>query len=869
MLHDLSFRLRSLFKRSIVEQELDDELRAHFDHLVEAHLSRGLARDAAIRRARLEFGGLDQIKEEHRDARGIGFIEVIMRDFRHALRQARRSPGFSLMAVVCLGFGIGVNTAIFGVINAVVLRPMPVAEPDRLLMVSRGNGEPFSYPTYLAFRNRASLMSGIVAAVPMESDLDVDGNSNIAVAEVVSANYAEVMGIRMSVGRWFTDDRDPAAVISHAVWENRFKLSPDVIGHTIRSEAQTYTIVGVAPAEFGGVFAPMRTDIWVPVQTRPRLAEQLEEGKAFGLLLIFGRLRDGVTAAQASAELNAIDTHLWGERGALDQRPSPIVAEEVRGLPNRGGRSLKRVLTTLLGAVVGVVLLIACVNVGHLLLARGALRQRELAVRVALGASRWRLLQQLLTETLVLALGGAIFGVVLAVWTNRLLQATFPAFVAVFALHVDLSLDWRALVFTIIIALVATVLCGLLPASRASRLRIGAAFKNEIAGGNLRRRPVGLVAQVVMSLVLLFVAGSFLQGLAQLQATDPGFEVTGRLYAHTALPSSEADVDRRRLFYSQVLERLRAIPGVQSAALTLVLPLIPAGSDCVSVRDVPEIKATASDVGTGYFETLGINLVEGHDFAPDELHAGTVASVIVNQSLARLAWRERSPVGQRVMVGCEAPEPAIVVAVASDSAIRAVGEIPKPHLYRRIMRKAGGGFATILVAADRDPATMVQPIRQALLAMGQGIRVYEVRPLSIQVEQSYAAVRWLTTVLAVFGVLALLLASVGLYGSIAYRVALRTQEIGVRMALGARRSDVFREVLTHGLVIVLTGVVIGEVLTAALTGVAGSTLEGVGRTSPSIHVAIGVIWVAVALAACYLPAARAARVDPLVALRHE
>lgn len=868
MLGDWTFRLRSLFKRSAVEQELDEELRFHLEHLVESHMRQGLARDEAVRRARIEFGGLDQIKEEHRDARGTGFVEALIRDLRHAVRQARRSPGLSTLAVVSLGFGIGVNTAIFGVINAVVLRPMPVAEPDRLMQVSRGKGEPLSYLTYRAFRDRARVLSGVVAAVPMESDLDVDGESDIAVAEVVSANYAEVMGIRMSVGRWFADEHEPAAVISDAVWERRFKRSPEVLGRAIRSESQSYSIVGVAPPEFGGVFAPMRTDLWVPVQTRPRLAARLEEGGGFGLLMVFGRLREGATAAQASAELNAIETLIIAEAGAPQPRPSPIVAEAVRGVPNREGPPLKRMLTTLLGAVVGVVLLIACVDVAYLLLARGALRQREFAVRLALGASRSRLVQQLLTETLVLAAAGAACGVILAVWTNRLLQATFPAFISVFALHVDLSLDWRALVFTTVISLAATLLCGLLPAWRTSQVGAGVAFKHEVSGGSFRRRPLGLVAQVVMSLVLLFLSGSFLQALAQLQATNPGFDVEGRLYAHTALPSSSSDVESLRRFYSQALERLQAIPGVKAAGLTTVLPLIPAGSDCVSIPDVPQIKVTASDVSPGYFDTLGIPLVAGHDFtASDPVSAE--AWVIVNQSLARLAWPARSPIGQRVMVGCDGTEPAVVAAVVSDSAIRAVGEVPKPHLYRRLMRKPGGGFTTILLATSGGPAAMVQPVRQALLDLGQGIRVYEVQPLSVQVEQSYAAVRWLTTVMVAFGLLALALASVGLYGTIAYRVTLRTQEIGVRMALGASRADVFREVLGHGLAVVLAGVVIGEVLTAALTGVAGSALEGVGRTGLSMHLAIGLIWIVVALAACFLPAARASRVDPLVALRHE
>ena len=792
----------------------------------------------------------------------------ILRDLRYAWRQGRRSPGFTLLAMLCLGLGIGANTAIFGVINAMMLRPMPVADPDRLLLVMRGQGEAFSYPTYLAFRDRARVLSGLVATVPMESDLDVDGDSEIAVAEVVSANYAQIMGVRLTLGRWFNDDREPAAVISHSVWERKFQRGPDVLGRTIRSESQTYTIVGVTSPEFGGVFAPLRTDLWVPVLTRPWLAARLEEDRVFNMLMVFGRLRPGATADQASAELNAIDLRLSADKIASQPTPSPIVAEVVRGQPNRAGRATAVSLTTLLCAVVGLVLLIACANVGHLLLARGALRHREFVMRRALGASRSRLVQQLLAEAAMLTMGGAVAGAILAVWTNWLLQATFPASVAVFALHVDLSLDSRALVFTSVVASVAAVLCGLVPAWRASDVAAGVSFTSDVRGGRLQRRPLGLIAQVVMSLVLLFVAGSFLQGLARLQKTDPGFEVAGRLYAHTALPSSSSDVERRRHFYTEALERLRAIPGVKAAALTSILPLIPAGSDCLSAPGASKIATTASDIGSGYFKTLGIDLVAGEEFAADGPTSAD-APVIVNESLATAAWPDRSPVGQRVSIGCDKPEPAVVAGVARDSAIRRVGEVPRPHLYRQLMRQPGGTFTTIVVATSGNPSAVTQPVRRALLDMGQGIRVYEVQPLSLPVEQSHAAERWLTSLLGAFGLLALLLAAVGLYGTVAYRVSLRTQEIGVRMALGASRADVFREVMGQGLTIVLVGIAIGELFTAALTGVAASALEGVGRAGPPLHIAVGAIWVLVALAACYFPSARAARVDPLVALRHE
>jgi predicted permease len=867
MLNDWILRLRSLFRRNAVEQELDDELAFHLEQLVASFMRRGLTRDEAVRRARLEFGGLDQIKEEHRDARGVTFVDDVGRDMRHAARQLLRSPGFASVAMLCLGLGIGVNIALFSVINAFMLRPMRVAAPERLVKVSRGEGAGLSYADYRDLRNRTRMLSGLAAALPMESDLDVDGESDFVVAEVVSGNYADVVGIRPSLGRWFVDDRASEAVISYAVWERRFNLSPDAVGRLIRSESQTYTIAGVAPREFTGVFAPFRTDIWVPIRTRPSLAAKLEERSGVQLML-FGRLPDGVTAARASAELNAIDTQLLAERSASPARPESIVAERVRGVASAGNRRLGQRLTTLMAGVVGLVLLIACVNVGNLLLVRGALRQREIAVRCALGASRARLFRQLMSESLVLAIGGGICGVILAVWTNKLVERSLPSVGSIFAVNLDLSLDWRALAFATVISLATLVVCGLLPAWRMSRATSLITFKSEIGTGRPRRRPLGLVAQVIMSLVLLFIAGSFLQALQRLQTTDPGFKVDGRLYAYTFIPSQTLTPDGRYEFYSQALERLRTLPGVRSAALTSSLPLMPTRSECASFFAGPQIPATTSAIGVGFFETMGIGILAGRDFTAGDL-ATDAATVVVNESLARGIRPDGPVVGERVMVGCKSAQPAVVVGVVRDSAIRAVGEVAQPHLYRPLAKQYQSGLTNIVVETSGDPAGTVLPVRQTLLGLGQGIRIYAVMPLSTIVDRSYAQFRWLTTILTTFGLLALGLAAIGLFGTIAYRVTLRTQEIGVRMAMGATRRDIFREVVRHGLAIVIAGVAIGEVLTIALTAILGSVQHGIGPTGVLTHVAVGLLWIVVAVGACWLPAARAARVDPLVALRYE
>jgi putative ABC transport system permease protein len=868
VLIDWVLRMRSLFRRGAVERELDEELAFHIEQQITALMRQGVGRDEAIRRARLEFGGLDQIKEEHRDVRGIRLADDLARDVRHALRQISRSPGFALLAVLCLGFGIGVNTTIFGVINSVLLRPMPIAEPERLVTVSRGESDGLSYPSYRDFQARTRLLTGLTAAIAMESDLDVDGESEFVVAEVVAGNYAEVLGVGALAGRWFADDRDPVAVISHAVWENRFNLDPQVVGRQIRSESQSYTIAGVAPREFTGIFAPFRTDIWVPIRTRPQLAAQLEE-RARGLkLLLFGRLREGATVEQASAELNAIDAQLPAQAGVPQTASAPVIAEHVRGVPNPGRRRLMARLTTLMAGVVGLVLLIACVNVGNLLLVRGALRRREFAVRRALGASSIRLFRQLLTESLVLAIAGGAAGVVLAVWTNKLLELSLPRVAAFFAVQLNLSIDWRVIAFATVISVVTTVACGLRPAWRASRARGVVALKSEIGGALPRRRPLGLVAQVIMSLVLLFVAGSFLQALLRLQTTDPGFDVDGRLYAYSFVPSSQSTAESRRELYSQAIERLRALPGVRRAALTSSLPLMPTRSECASLDAGPQIRATANGAGVGYFGTMGIDILAGRDFAVDDVGTDPPA-VVINESLSRRLWPHGAAGRERIMIGCDAKKRAVVIGVVRDSAIRAIGEVAQPHVYRPYSPEDSGSLTAILLETSTDPAGIVLSVRRTLLGLGHGIRVYAVRPLAAHVDQSYAQFRWIAVVLTGFGLAALVLASIGLYGVIAYRVTLRTPEIGVRMALGATRLDIFREVVSQGLAIVLVGVAIGEVLTAVLTALVGSVQEGIVSTGLSSHVAVGLIWIAVAFIACYLPAARAARIDPLVALRHE
>ena len=714
-----------------------------------------------------------------------------------------------MLAILCLGLGIGANTSIFSALNSVLLRPLPVADPGRVLMLSRGTSASFSYPDFQDLQARGRLLSGLTASFPMESDLEVDGVSEFVAAEVVSANYGAVLGVAPARGRWFTSETEPVAVISHAVWQNRFGGSADVLGRRIGSEAQSYTIVGVAPRAFTGIFAPYRTDIWVPMRTRPRLAAMLDN-RSRRLVMVFGRLRADATPGQASAELNGIDAQLVAEHGASAEPLPPIVAAPIRGIPNPGGRRLVSLSASLLMIVVGVVLLIACVNVGHLLLVRGSLRRRELAVRQALGATKSRLIRQLLTESLVLAIGGGASGLVLAVWTTSILERVMPSVRSTFPIELDLSLDGRVIAFAAILSLATTLVCGLVPAWRGSQTSGVTGFKGEIGGTIGRRRPFGLVAQVVLSFVLLLIAGSVIETLRRLQVTDPGFAISGRLYAYIYFPSASTPEAGREL-YAQALDRLRALPGVLSASQTSALPLMPSGTDCVSLSGGPQLHVSTSAIDLGYFQTMGIGMIAGRDFTSIDLPRES-STIVITDSLAKRLWPNTSAIGERILIGCQAPQASVVIGIVRDSAVRDVGEPPQPRFYQPFARQYSGGLTAVLLETGTDPAAMVPEVRETLLAMGQNIRVYAVQPLSTYIDQSFTGVRWMAMALSGFGLLALLLAAIGLYGVIAYRVSLRTQEIGVRMALGAGRGAIFRDVVWQGLAIAVAGVAIGEVL---------------------------------------------------------
>jgi putative ABC transport system permease protein len=868
MLGNFFFRLRALFHRHSMEKELDAELRAHIEHQTEKYIKSGMSPEEAARRARLEFGGIEQIKEDVRDGWGVRFISELAQDLRHGLRQLRRNPGFTVVAVLTLALGIGVNTSVFSFLDAVALRSLTVPRANRVVVVRRGDATRFSYPHYVNYRDGNHSFTALAATFPTEATLDFEGQSEPITAEAVSANYETVMRIPLFLGHWFTNEDEPEAVISYRAWMTRFHSDPKVLGKQVRSISEWYTVVGVAPRDFTGVFAPDPTELWVPLRywakPFPGIVRRFHD-PSNPTVMIFGRLGNGVSAEQATANLRAIDTQIPEPNS--ETRSTPLTATIVQGAPDTGNRNQLMPIIWLFAGVALLVLLIACANIGNLILARGSARQREIAIRVALGAGRLRVVRQLMTETFLLALMGGAGGLTLATWTDHFLESLSPAMLIRVSLR--LSIDARIVGFTLLLTLLTMFLLGLLPAWHTSRSDVYAALKGDnIPPRQFQLRQVSLVAQVAICLLLLVCAGLFVRSIVRLRDVNPGFAVKNRLYAWTFISPPDFTRKTGPQFYKRAVERLRYLPGVRNAGLVHFLPLVfDDGSDCVSSGGAAILHVTHGTIGPGYLKTMEIPLLDGRDFSAED-GPGSPSVVIANETLASRFWPHQNAVGRRILIGCKKPETAEVVGVTRDSKVLSLSDGPRPYFYRPFSQNYTG-LATIVIQTDGNPRTAMPTVRRALLDLSKSVRIYALNTVAYHVDQSYWKTRWISSLLVIFALLALGLAAVGLHGVIAYWATLRTHEIGIRMALGAEKGDVFRMVIGQGLRLALIGVAIGIAGALALTRFLSSLLYGVKPTDPPTFIAVSLILIAVALLACYIPARRAAKVDPMVALRYE
>ena len=804
-----------------------------------------------------------------------------------------KNPGVTLVAIITLGLGIGANTAIFSAVNAFLMKPLPVPRPHELIRPlemteDRGTTDELSYPDFVSYREQSTSFVGLAAEDMVQVAIDAENQNDVIWGQVVSANFFDVLDVKPVLGRSFTPDEDKSigantvVVFSHALWQQRFGGDPNIVGKTVRLNDRQYEVIGVAPDYFTGTKFALALDFWTPMS----MAEEIRRSP--GLLAerdshwmnVIGRLKPGVSLGQASAEMAAISGRL--NQAYPDSRTSDIKAkvmtetdgrfEDMGGVFKSGG--------AIAMAISLLVLLIACANVANLMLARAAARRKEIGIRLALGANRARLIRQLLTESLLLAVAGGGLGLLLAVWVTELMQGFVP--VLEYTIVKDFfALDSRALVFTAVVSLATGLVFGLAPAWQSSNPDVVPVLKGltEIP----RRRRFGkvtlrnglVVAQVSLSLVVLICGGLFIKSFRQAQTMDPGFNNPNGLIVSLNPSLVGYDNEQSRNFYRQLVERTRSLPGVEAASVTRMMPLGDSSNSNGPILKEGETLPRGSAgrnimtnvVGPGYFNTMQIPFVEGRDFDERD-HVKTQGVVVINQRMAEMLWPGESALGKRIFIGAESRDALEVIGVVKTGKYRSLAEDPRPFFYYTMGQRRPAGMA-LVVRGSVDPRSLVGAIRGQVQALDRRVPVYAVKTMTDHMTYALWAPNMAATFSLAFGVLAVLLSAVGLYSVMAYVVSQRTREVGIRMALGADRRHVLQMITKQGMWLASVGVVIGLVLSLALVRVLSSVLIGVSGYDPLIFVLVPLLLGSVAFVASYLPARRATKVNPLIALRYE
>src|SRR3989454_728394 len=878
-------RLVALFRRRQLEHDLDEELRSHLRMAVELNLRKGMSAEDARREALRSFGGVEQTKENYRDQRGLPMIETTLQDLRFGLRMLRRSPGFSALAILCLTLGIGANAAVFSWVEGILFRPYPaVAHQEQLLALTgtaRGESGPtgLSWPDLLDLQRSCTLFDSFIVTKIMGTSLSIGDRAEVTTGSIVSANYFDAIGVHPILGRGFEPGEDsgrnahPVTVISYQLWKGRFKGDPQIVGKAERLNGVLHTIVGVAPEGFYGTFVGWGMHFWVP-----RSMEENFEGGGYKLedrgarwIEAYVRLKPGVTREQAQQEFSAVAKRLEADYPDTN-RGRGIKLWPLWQTPFNNAGTLLPTLEIML-AVVVFVLLIACANVGNLLLVRSFARRHEMTVRLAIGAGRGRLLKQLLTEGLILSALGAAGGLLVAHWCRHALVLLFPARAGV-SMHLPGEIDWRVLALSAGVCLIVTLLIGLVPAIQTSKIDLASALKSDSTGavggrGRSRLRSGLVLVQGSLSFVLLVGAGLLMQSLQRIRTASPGFSTRGVLFTAVDLVSAGYDAQRGPDFQDELAERMKALPGVESATFARVTPLgygsyssTPIAVD--GYQPPPEEQPTVeyNEVGPDYFSTMGIALVSGRGFArADDERAALVA--VVNETMAAQYWRGRNPIGERVQVKGRWMQ---VVGVAKDSKYQSVRETPKPFFYvpRRQNFSVGAG---LYIRTPLRPETIATALTREVHALDGNLAPYEGITLQEQVDRSTSPQLVAVTLVGGLGGLALLLPAIGPYAVMSYAVSQSTRELGLRMALGAGTSNLLRLVMSRGLTLTAGGVLLGAAAALGLTRLLGNLLY---KVSPRDPLAFGwalVVMTVVSLAACFLPAWRATRTDPARALR--
>jgi putative ABC transport system permease protein len=865
-----------------VDSEIDEEVRAYARMLEEEKVGSGMTEEEARRSASIEIGGVEQVKESVRDARLGTFLETVGGDLRYGLRALGKNPGFAAAAVTALALGIGATAAIISVVNSVLLKPFPYEDPDRLAVILHRRVNPVAPANFLDWRRQSTAFERMGAADNWVPNLTGGAQPESVQAVRVTSDILPMLGVRPLVGRVFLpQEEEPGkeheVVLSHRLWQRRYAGDPKIVGQSVRLNGEPYTVVGVMPKSFD--FPPFwatGTELWVPDVVTPRAANRTGQS-----LRVFARLKPGATLDFARAEIAAITARLEKEFPGSNREVT------VNSLKETVVGNVRPALFVLLAAV-AFVLLISCANVAHMLLARAAVRQREVAVRAALGASRSRMIRQFLTESLVLALLGGAGGTLLALWGTNLLVSLGPEHLPRIE---TVALDGRVLAFTLAISLLTGIAFGLAPALKASRRDLTESLREGERGATegfqrSRLRNVLIGSEFALALVLLVGAGLMIRSFVALESIDPGFDPRRVLtLAVSVAGSAQAEPQNRAAFYRQALERIRELPGVSSASAINHLPLagdIWGWSFSIEGRPIPSPgespDAAYRVVLPGYFATMGIPILRGRDIAEsDDLRSP--GAVVINEWLAKRHWPGEDPLGKRITFDDQDKNPywLTVVGVAKNALREEWAAAPEGEVYLAYLQHRGYlerreshyAYLTFVARTTVEPAALAPAVRRAVWSLDRSVTISQVQTMEQVVAQANARPRFYLLLLGTFAAVALVLAAVGIYGVISYSVSRRRHEIGLRMALGAGERDVLRLVVRQGMRVALAGAGAGLAGALLLTRLMSTLLYGVGSTDPLTFSLVTLVLTAVALVASYIPARRATRIDPLVALRHD
>ena len=886
LFRNFAIGLRSLFRKNQVDRELDEELGAYLEMEAAEKMKQGMSRKDAVRTVRLERGSLEITKEVVRSGGWESLVDTLWRDLLFAVRMLRRNPGSTAAVVIALALGIGLNTTVFSFVNALLLRPPEgVKAPEELREIwmhnPRDSGAqaylPLTYPDYLYYRDHNQSFEGMLVYdfEPQMVTWNRSGEGQTEFGQLVSGNFFSLLGVNAVLGRTISAEDDqpanpqPVVVLGYGFWRRHLGSDSTIVGKTLMLNGVNYNVIGVTPARFTGLLVGFEPDFWAPTAMVEQITRDKGRLSNWGVhsLIAIGRLKPEASTNGARAEAGVLEHQIEKEHPDLKRNLGATVFPAT--LVPAPFRIYVSAFTALLMAVFGLVLLIACANVASFLLARATGRTREMAVRSALGAGRGRLIQQMLVESTLLSSVAGLLGLILAYWTAPLLLALKPASLPI---TLRLPIDWRVLVFTIIVSLICGVAFGLTPALRSAKVQLASNLKDETRPAGFRKsrlRSLLMTGEVATCTVLLVCATLCVRSLRNASSINPGFN-TQHVIAATLDPGSLGYSDTLvRTFYEQLSEHVRALPGVTAASFTDHLPLGPAREHTILDPMHPEsskndtIPVDILRVAPEYFQTMGIPLLRGRDFVSSDGAEGSGVAII-NEALAIRLSKNQDPVGQRITFFREKSSTE-VIGVVPTGKYRTIGEAPVPVAYLPQLRAR----RTLVVRTSSDPATLLDSIRREIHSVDPNIA-----PTDLETMQQYMSLplfpaRTTGLLLGVSGFLALVLTTIGLLGVISYIVSQRTHEIGVRVALGAQRSDILNLVVRHGLFLTLVGLVIGLGIAFGAVQLLSSLLYGVVPTDPITFIGVAALLCVVTVLACYLPARRAMGVDPMVALRYE